>query len=84
MLLSYGFSAKKTSGFGVIDDNFRDQQGRKQGVLAMVGVALPEVEGMTRSEPARQPVTRLPFGSCAEMRYQAERLAQALEEASHE
>jgi len=85
MLLSYGFSAKKTSGFGVIDDNFRDQQGRKQGVLAMVGVAVPEVEGMTvKSEPARQPVTSLPFGSCAEMRYQAERLARALEEVSHE
>ncbi|MGA9351876.1 MAG: RAMP superfamily CRISPR-associated protein [Anaerolineae bacterium] len=84
MLLSYGFSAKKTSGFGVIEDNFRDQQGRKQGVLAMVGIALPEVVGTTKSEPARQPVTSLPFGSCAEMRYQAERLAQALEEVSYE
>jgi hypothetical protein len=84
MLLSYGFSAKKTSGFGVIDDNFRAQQGRKQGVLAMVGIALPAVEGMTKSEPARQPVTSLPFGSCAEMSYQAERLTQALEEVSHE
>jgi hypothetical protein len=48
----------------------------------MVGVAVPEVEGMTKS--AGQPVTSLPFGSCAEMRYQAERLARALEEVSHE
>ncbi|NWF91370.1 MAG: hypothetical protein HXY46_00505 [Syntrophaceae bacterium] len=84
MLLFYGFSAKKTGGFGVIEDNFGDQQGRKLGVLAMVGVALIEVEGMAKSEPAEQPVTRLPFGSCAEMRYQAERLARALKEASHE
>ena len=84
MLLSYGFSAKKTSGFGVIEDNFRDQQGRKLGMLAMVGIVLSEVEGMTKPEPAKQPVTRLPFGSCVEMRYQAEQLVRALKEASHE
>lgn len=84
MLLSYGFSAKKASGFGVIEDNFRDQQGRKLGMLAVVGVVLPEVEGTTKSEPVEQLVTRLPFGSCAEMRYQAERVAQVLEEVTHE
>jgi hypothetical protein len=85
MLLSYGFSAKKTSGFGVIEDDFRDEQGRKLGVLALVGVSLSEVEApRPRGESARHPIVRLSFGSCAEMRYQAERLARALEEVSHE
>lgn len=84
MLLSYGFSAKKTSGFGVIEENFRDRQGRKLGMLAVVGVVHPEVEGTTKSELVEQSVTRLPFGSCAEMRYQAERVARVLEEVSHE
>jgi hypothetical protein len=81
MLLSYGFSAKKTSGFGVVEDDFRDDQGGKRGMLALVGISLPEAP---RGEPISLPVARLLFANCAEMRSQAQLLARALEEENHE
>lgn len=85
MLLSYGFSAKKTSGFGTIEDSFRDRQGDKLGKLSLVGVSLQEAESIrSEFEHEKTPITHLSFGNCTEMCQQAKRLTETMREASHE
>lgn len=80
MLLSYGFSAKKTSGFGVIEDDFRDKHGQKLGVLGFTGVPLLSGEPLGLEEDlSDSKIIRKSFGNCAEMRMQANQVAKALD-----
>lgn len=80
MLLSYGFSAKKTSGFGVVEDNFCNKCGQKLGVLALTDVPFNEVESIeSEGDLSKYKIECKSFGNCAEMCQHAKQMAKALE-----
>lgn len=76
MLLSYGFSAKKTTGFGVIKNDFHDKNGIKSGVLGLTGVE-PLSGDSLLSDGNLYFSTKL-FGNCTEMCLQAQQVAKDL------